>query len=132
MLIQKDALQMIEKVGEFSSEVIELLDLNISAGTAIFIGDTNREHMKNSHHYEYEVYYHRIPKIISSPDYIGINHTDDSIEFIKKYGKHLKLAVRIANDGEYYARTLYTISTKRVENFVRSNTLIPIDSNKKK
>ena len=105
---------MIEKVGEFSPEVIKYLNLNINAGTAIYIGDTNREHMRTRHRHEYETYFSRIPRIISSPDYVGINPADGSIEFIKVFGKYLKLAVRIANDGEYYARSLYSITSKRV------------------
>jgi len=121
---------MIEKVGEFSSEVINLLNLDIDVGTAIYIGDTNREHMIKSHRSEYEKYFNRLSRIISSPDYVGINPADDSIEFIKVFGKYLKLAVRIANDGEYYARSLYTIASKRVANFVSTGKLVPIDKNK--
>ena len=37
-----------KKIGEFSQKIIDLLELNISAGTPIFIADSNIEHM--SHH----------------------------------------------------------------------------------
>ena len=118
----------VDKIGEFSPEVIETLNLDIPAGTAIYIGESNIEHMKNRHKREFDKYYSRLPRIISEPDYVGINPKDESIEFVKQFGKHIKLAIRIANDGEYYARSLYMITSKRVENFIKDGKLLPIDN----
>jgi len=121
----------IEKIGEFPSEVIDVLKLDIPKGTAIYIGESNIEHMKSRHPQEFEKYYSRLPRILSEPDYVGINPKDESIEFVKQFGKHIKLAIRIANDGEYYARSLYMITSKRVANFIKDGKLLPIDKDEK-
>lgn len=47
------------------------------------IGDSNIEHIKNIHPYEYEQYFPRIEEIISEPDYVGKNPKDDSINYVK-------------------------------------------------
>jgi hypothetical protein len=118
---------MVEKIGEFSLEVIEVLNLDIVAGTAIYIGETNIKHMKEQHQSDFERYFNRLPRILSKPDYVGINPSDNSIEFIKEFGRYVKLAVRIAGDGEYYARSLYIINSKRVANFIKDGKLFAID-----
>jgi hypothetical protein len=118
---------MVEKIGEFSAEVIELLNLDIPTGTAILVGESNTDHMKRRHPEDFRKYYGRIGKILDSPDFAGINPSDNSVEFIKAFGKHVKVAVRIAHDGEYYARSLYSITSKRVSNFVADGKLFPLD-----
>jgi hypothetical protein len=120
-----------KKIGEFSVAVVELLALDIPAGTEIYIGETNLQHMERRHPREYAKYYSRINKIIETPDFVGINPSDGSIEFIKSFGKYVKVAVRIALDGEYYARSLYSISAKRVLDFVKDGKLFSLDKSKK-
>jgi len=78
---------MVEKIGEFSLEVLELLKLDIPAGTAIYIGESNHKHMKNRHPQDYKNYIGRIDKIIANPDFVGIIEEDGSIEFIKIFKK---------------------------------------------
>jgi len=114
---------MIEKIGEFSLEIIEALSLDISAGTAIYVSESNRRHMKNRHPWEYERYHARLPKILLNPDYAGINSSDGSIEIIKIFSKYIKIAVRIAKDGDYYIRSIYEVGKSRVENSVKSGQL---------
>ena len=52
-----------QKIGSFSREVIELLQLDITAGTPIYIGSSNIEHIKSRHPYEYEKYFPHISNI---------------------------------------------------------------------
>ena len=59
------------KIGSFSQEVIELLELKINTGTPIYIGTSNIEHIKIRHPYEYEKYFPYISDIISTPNYVG-------------------------------------------------------------
>jgi hypothetical protein len=56
-------------------------------------------------------------------DYVRLKEDDGSIEYIKSFGNYIKLAVRIAGDGKYYARSLYFIETNRVENLVKKGEL---------
>ncbi|MCL2638530.1 MAG: PBECR2 nuclease fold domain-containing protein [Oscillospiraceae bacterium] len=117
---------MIEKVGEFSVKVVKALNLDIIAGTAIYIGESNIKHMKEQHPGDYKKFYTRLQRIIETPDYVGINKSDNSIEMVKNFGVHVKLAVRIANDGEYYARSLYEVGKSRVENSIKRGQLKPL------
>jgi len=112
-----------EKVGEFSIDVVNALALDIPAGTAIYISESNRRHMKNRHPWEYEKYHSRLPKIFLAPDYAGINPSDGSIEVIKVFSKTIKVAVRIAKDGDYYVRSIYEVGKSRVDNSLKSGQL---------
>lgn len=58
---------MKEQIGQFSLPVIKLLGLKVAPGTPIFIGDSNIEHIKTRHPYEYEKYFWQIKDIIREP-----------------------------------------------------------------
>ena len=117
---------MTEKIGEFSLEVIEALNLDISVGTAIYIGATNIAHMVSEHEYEYYRYFNKIPLILSAPDYVRIKEDDGSIEYVKHLSKYVKVAVRIAGDGEYYARSIYRVRDSVVKRMVKNKILKPL------
>ena len=117
---------MTEKIGEIPVEVVKALNLDIPAGTAIYISDSNRRHMKNRHPWEFEKYYSRLPKILSAPDYAGINPSDGSIELIKAFSRYIKVAVRIARDGDYYVRSVYEVGKSRVDNSLKNGQLKPL------
>ena len=108
-------------IGYISKDVIKTLGLNISPDTPVFIGESNIEHIKNRHPYEFDKYYKDISIIINSPDYVGINPKDDSILFVKLYnvdGEDVRVAVKIASGGKYFARTLHSLSTCNAERSV--------------
>lgn len=118
---------MKRQIGQFSSHIIELLNLNIKAGTPIYISDTNLEHMKSSHPEDFIKYGNDIEFIIANPDYVGKNMKDDSIEFTKEYlidGEFVKVAVRVSSSGIFYARSMYILNSNRVKNFIQKGTLI--------
>lgn len=122
---------MRKKIGQFSSQVIKLLNLDIKEGTPIYISDTNIEHMKSSHPDDFAKYGTYIEYIISYPDYVGKNAKDDSIEFTKEYlvdGEFVKVAVRISTKGVFYARSMYILNPNRVHNFIKKGTLKKLDS----
>ncbi|MCL2109897.1 MAG: PBECR2 nuclease fold domain-containing protein [Oscillospiraceae bacterium] len=121
---------MIEKIGEFSPEVIKLLNLDISAGTDIYIGATNIAHMVKEHKYEFDRYFDKIPLILSAPDYVRLKTDDGSIEYVKHLSKYIKIAVRIAGDGEYYVRSLYTVRDRITKKLIEDGKLKPIDKKK--
>jgi len=108
-----------EIIGKISEEVKKLLELDLPSGTPIYIGPTNIEHMQREHPAEYERYFTLLPRIISTPDFVGLNPKDSSIEYIKTFstsaGQYLKLAVRISNDGFLFARSLYEILERTVQ-----------------
>ena len=85
--------------------------------------------MKNAHPDDNLKYGDRISEIVSSPDYVGINQKDNSIEFVKEYyinGDFVKLDVRATTGGTFFARSLYTLNRGRVDRFVAHGTLVPL------
>lgn len=119
-------------IGYISKNVIKTLGLNISPDTPVFIGESNIEHIKNRHPYEFDKYYKDISIIINSPDYVGINPKDDSILFVKLYnvdGEDVRVAVKIASGGKYFARTLHSLSTCNAERYLEKGTLKRLDTN---
>ncbi len=58
-------------IGYFPQNIIDLLDLDIRAGTPIYIADSNIEHMRTSHPEDFAKYGCDIEDIIANPDYVG-------------------------------------------------------------
>jgi hypothetical protein len=120
---------MIVKIGEISQTVIEALKIDITPGTSILIGDTNIAHMKLKHGADYDKYGDQIHEIITDPDYVGINPSDTSLEFVKKIGTdedYVKVAVRISSQGKHFARSLYVLNTNRTQDFIAKGALKPL------
>lgn len=118
------------KIGNFSSQVIKALELDIPIGTPIYMSESNITHMKTSHPDDFEKYSADIETIISNPDYVGKNARDNSIEFTKEYilnGEYVKVAVRVSLQNIYYARSLYTLNPDRVKSFISKGTLKKLD-----
>ena len=111
------------EVGRISLEVIELLGLPLPEDTPIYVGASNIAHMAREHNYEFNRFYNKIPSIISTADYVRLKKEDSSIEYIKSFGKYIKLAVRIAGDDKYYARSLYFVHDKTVERLIKNDEL---------
>ena len=117
---------MLKKIGEISLEVIKLLNLPLSEATPVYIGVTNIAHMVNEHEYEYYRYFSKIPFILSAPDYVRLKKDDESIEYVKSFGKYVKLAVRVAGDGNYYARSLYRVRDNVIKRMVKNQIFKPL------
>ena len=122
---------MAEVIGYFSQSVLNVLNLdNIKADTPIYIGETNIEHMKNRHPYEFDKYFPDIREIITAPDYVGINPKDNSICFVREYKisfEYVRVAVRVTTSGTYYAKSLHSLSTYNAERYIERGTLKKLD-----
>ncbi len=120
-----------EQIGEFSSNVIQLLDLDIPIGTPIYIGKSNIAHIKSRHPYEYEKYFGDIEEIINTPDYIGKNPHDSSVLFIRLYevcGEYIRVAVKVNPYGTCYVKTLHLLSTCNAKRYIEKGTLKKLDN----
>lgn len=117
---------MKKQVGTIDSRVIALLDMDIPSGTPIYLGDSNISHMQSSHPSDYQKYGGDIENILATPDYVGINPNDSSLEYVKEYcinHQFVKVAVRISSGNSFYARSLYVLNNNRVHNFIAKGTL---------
>jgi hypothetical protein len=119
-------------VGYITREIIDILNLNVKTNTPIYIGDSNIEHIKNRHRYEFDKYFNDIEYILNSPDYIGLNPKDGSILYVKLYeinGEYIRIAVKITSSGTCFAKTLHLLSTCNAERYIEKGTLIKLDKN---
>lgn len=120
-----------EIIGYISPSVIKTLNLAIDPNTPVYIGESNIEHIKNRHPYEYDKYYRDIGIIINSPDYVGLNPKDNSILFVKTYkidSEYVRVAVKITSGGRCFAKTLHTLSTCNAERYLEKGTLKKLDT----
>lgn len=116
-------------VGCITNHVQQLLGCSISGDNNIYLGDSNIAHMKSRHPQDYQKYGQYIQTILNAPDYVGMNPSDNSIEFVKEFkidNEYVKVAVRVSSGGKYYARSLYVLNSNRVQNFINKGTLKPV------
>ncbi len=118
---------MATQIGIITQNIIDILGItDIKPNTPILLGDTNIQHMKASHPKDYQKYSSHITNILSSPDYVGINKKDNSIEYVKEFkvdNEFVKVAVRISLNGKVFARSVYVLNKNRVYNFISKGTL---------
>ena len=113
---------MNRKIGFLSKKVIDILNLDYKEGLPILIGDNNIEHMKRQHLKDYEKYGDKIEEIIFEPTYVALNPNQNSIEYIKEYkidNELVLVAVRISNNGTLFARTLFVMTTRKKEIYLK-------------
>ena len=117
---------MAQEIGKVSARVISLLGSSLQVDQPIYLGPSNIAHMQRRHPADYAKYGQYIPQILASPDYVGENPKDGSIEYVKDFqinGEFVKVAVRLSGGGALYARSLYVLNPNRVQNFIQKGTL---------
>lgn len=125
---------LIRKIGVFNQQVLDILGDNITAGTPIYIGNVNEEHIKNRHPYEYDKYFKDMEYIIEKPDYVGKNPKDNSIIFVKEYKEDeefIRVGIKISCHGLYFARTLHLLSQCNAERYIEKGNMKKLDNTAK-
>ena len=116
-----------QPIAHITQEIIDLLGLPCQGNTPIYLGQTNRAHMQTSHPQDYQKYQEYIGLILTEPEHVGVNPSDQSIEYVRAFQidahEYVKVAVRVSLSGRYYARTLYVLNPNRVHNFIQRGTL---------
>lgn len=116
-------------IAYLTEKIAETLGL-VKKRFPIYLGESNIEHMKQRHPADYAKYGSYIPEILNQPDYVGINPNDNSIAFVKEFkidGEYVKVAVRISSSGILFARSLYTITNNKINNYIKKGSLKPLD-----
>lgn len=114
---------MNRQVGKVNKKVIELLGLEYEKELPIILGDSNIEHMKRQHAEDFMKYGKDIEKIIAEPTYVARNPNQGSIEYIKEYkidNEFVLVAVRISNKGTMFAKTLFTMTERKKNIYLRN------------
>lgn len=113
---------MNRQIGKVDKKIIKLLGLDLKEEIPIFLGDTNIKHMENQHPEDYKKYGKDIEDIINNPTYVARNPNQGSIEYIKEYkinNEYVLVAVRITNTGIMFARTLFIMTERKKEIYLK-------------
>lgn len=114
---------MNKQIGIVNKRVIKLLNLQYEEEMPIILGDSNIQHMKRQHFDDYEKYGQDIVEIINNPTYVAKNPNQGSIEYIKEYkidNEFVLVAVRISNKGTMFAKTLFTMTEKKKNIYLKN------------
>jgi hypothetical protein len=118
-------------IGEMTAALISLINANCKqpligtlSETQIIMWEDRISHTENhapqfSSRDEYDKAFENIPLIISDPDFVGIHPDGGSVQFIKKLGDLLLVAVRISNNGKLSYRTMYPITEGQLNDYVK-------------
>ena len=118
-------------IAYISQEIIDVLNLNLSPNTPVYIGENNIEHIKSRHPYEFDKYYQDISTIINTPDYVGLNPKDNSLLMVKLYqlnNEYIRVAVKVTSKNICYAKTLHLLSSCNAERYLKRGTLKKLDT----
>lgn len=122
---------VIKTIGTISQKIISAFNLPCPANTPIMIGDTNIDHMKDTHPIDYHRYGPHIEEIILSPDYVGLDPKNNSVDYVKEFvingNEYVMVAVRVSNSGKYFARSLFVTDKGKIDRFLAKGTLKKFD-----
>lgn len=118
---------MRRRVGVVEQRVIDVFGLSFAAGTPIFLGQSNEEHMRSEHPDDYAKYFGKLDEILAFPDFLAKHPKNDSIEYIKVFEPdHVLVAVRVSNSGALYARTLFVMNAEKVKMYQSQGYMKPL------
>jgi hypothetical protein len=109
-------------VGKLNTDIINLLKLKFETQN-IYIGGTNKKHIREKHKKEFDKYMDRLPKIISKPTYVGVHPSQGGIEFIKRYDENVLVAVRASKKDVLYVRSIYCITNSKIKKYLKEGTI---------
>ncbi len=95
----------------------------------IYQSDGLMKHIKKRHPKCVE-YLSKLPEIISSPDYIGINPNEKgkSFELVKIFDNNVQIGIKLDASKKYlYVATLYTITDSKLQHGLNNGRLRKFD-----
>lgn len=116
------------KIGVLTKELIDLLNLNCDTCDIILWEDRFKYIEKHKYHFKSEIDFERhiaaIPEVIENPDYVGVHQHKNSLEFIKRIDELLIVVVRIKQKGDLAFRTMYPLSERQLQDYLKSGTVV--------
>jgi len=116
------------KIGVLSKEIIDLLNLNRDPCDIILWEDRFKYIQKHKGDFkseiDFECHVAAIPEVIENPDYIGVHPHKNSLEFIKRIDELLIVVVRIKQQGDLAFRTMYPLSQKQLQEYLKRGTVV--------
>ena len=119
------------KIGELTQEIIDILGIKQNPRDIMMQIERiyHCEHHKNDFESE-ESYFEslrNIPLIIESPEYVGYNESKNGIIYVKRIREGTAIAIKIVNNDALQFRTMYPLQEFKINRFVKTKRLIPIN-----
>lgn len=109
-------------IGKLNIDIIKLLDLE-DGPQNIYIGGTNKKHIKEKHRKEFDKYIDKLPEIINDPTYVGVHPSQGGVEFIKRFDENVLVAVRASKNEVLYVRSIYCITESKIDKYTKEGTI---------
>ena len=117
-------------IGRLSKDIISLLNLNREECDIILWEDRFKYVEKHIQHFkskeDYEKHIASIPDIIENPDYVGKHPKNNSIQYIKRIGELMIVAIRIKKKGNMAFRSAYPLSEEQLKDYIKSGTVFEL------
>jgi len=84
--------------------------------------------MIKNHEEDYNKYFHLIPDMIESPDYIGQNPKEpNSVEIYKVISDHVLIAIKLDPSGYMFLSSMYSLDNGqyKVQKRLKSGRIVP-------
>ncbi len=115
-----------QKVGELREDIKTLLKLS-KESQKIIIYPGVIKHIKRKHPHAFKHYFHKIPEIIASPDYVGITARNYvRIEYIKRFKDPVLVALKYDDHQNLFVSSMYIIEESRVEKRLEIERIVPV------
>ena len=120
------------KIGELSSDVIDILELDLNPQNINIWSTRIQEHCeKHKDDYSSSSAYNQavksIPLILKEPDYVGL-HKNGNIQYVKRLDDISLVGIQILKgSGHLLFRTIFPISETKLNNSIKSGKLIPFN-----
>ncbi len=117
------------KIGELNNKVINSLGLDCSPRNITLTADRIYHCEKHKNEYinvnSYNNSIESIPNIISNPDYIGFNASNNSIHYVKRLEDTTLVAIKLSYKGSLTLRTVFPLTEYKLNKQINSKKLIP-------
>lgn len=116
-------------LGKVGQAIVSAFSLDVNPEAPVYIGQQNIMHIQQKHYDDYLAYGGYLKTILSSPDFVGYNSKDRSLEYYKSFGEevvYVKLAVRSTSNGVFFARTMYSIKSSTLFNRMEKGSVVKI------
>lgn len=115
----------IKKIYKINEKVITKLEITETKDMNIYIVGRNIEHIKKKHPVDFSRFFKQLNNILESPDYIGKNPNNGSLEYIKELnGHYVKVAIRMSKSKKWLIRSMYSTRENRLKNHLEKETLL--------
>ena len=107
------------KVGYLERKIIDILDIDLKPGE-IKLLPGGIKHICRKRLDCFNKYFSRIPEIIKSPDYVGVNPKyQNSIEYIKEFTDNILVAIRLQDSGSFSVVTMFYVTDSKISSMLR-------------